>query len=224
MKGRIAEIFDSVQGEGLYLGEKQIFVRFFGCNLNNCNFCDTRLDFFEEYDAPGLFNKIKSYGNGFHSISFTGGEPLLQKDFLKEVLEMTKGASYRNYLETNAILFEALEEVIGYLDIIAMDFKLPSSTGRAPCWKAHKKFLEIAVTKELFIKMVICNSTRTEDLMQALKLIKESNRAVTIILQPNSNEQGFMLERKIEYYRTLCEDNSFASCIIPQMHKLIGAK
>jgi len=40
IKGKIAEIYDSYQGEGIFLGEKQVFVRFFGCNFD-CEFCDT---------------------------------------------------------------------------------------------------------------------------------------------------------------------------------------
>lgn len=220
MRGRIAEVFDSIQGEGLYLGEKQIFVRFFGCNLR-CSYCDTKLNYYKEYEAPDLFNEIDSYPPEFHSVSFTGGEPLMQCDFLKEVLILTKGKNYRNYLETNGVLFNELKEVIERIDIVAMDCKLPSSTGEFPCWKAHQRFLEIASSKEVFVKMVICNSTQTQDVLESLNLIRETNPAVTVILQPNSNEGGFMLDSKLEYYSALCAESSLASCIIPQMHKII---
>ena len=40
MKAPIIEVFSSIQGEGLLIGRRQIFVRFAGCNLN-CNYCDT---------------------------------------------------------------------------------------------------------------------------------------------------------------------------------------
>ena len=36
----IIEIFSTFQGEGSFIGKRQIFVRFAGCNLN-CNYCDT---------------------------------------------------------------------------------------------------------------------------------------------------------------------------------------
>ncbi len=83
---KINEIFESIQGEGKYLGANQIFVRFSNCNLN-CKFCDTQ--FFEgrEYDVQTLIKELLSYDlSKVHSISFTGGEPLMFVDFLNEFL------------------------------------------------------------------------------------------------------------------------------------------
>ncbi|MBC8436587.1 MAG: 7-carboxy-7-deazaguanine synthase QueE, partial [Candidatus Omnitrophica bacterium] len=69
MKGKISEVFSSVQGEGLYLGIKQLFVRFYGCNLQ-CSFCDTRIDSFIEYEPQELCDEIGLYGKNFHSLAF----------------------------------------------------------------------------------------------------------------------------------------------------------
>ena len=87
MKTRINEIFASIQGEGPVVGYKQLFIRFCGCNLN-CEYCDTEFSNGEDFTPQELAQKITSEYDlkSFHSISLTGGEPLLSVEFLKEFL------------------------------------------------------------------------------------------------------------------------------------------
>lgn len=223
MKTRIAEVFESIQGEGIYLGEKQIFVRFFGCNLN-CQYCDTKLDHFMVYEPEELFKEIKLYQDDYHSISFTGGEPLLQADFLREALKLTCQDGYKNYLETNGTLNGELEEVIEYLDFISMDLKLPSSTGMGNLWNLHRKFLKTASQREVFLKAVICQSTSEDDIRQASTLINEVNRAAIFVLQPNSYENREVLSEKLERFKHICREKEVTTCIIPQTHKIMELK
>ncbi|MBU4472749.1 MAG: 7-carboxy-7-deazaguanine synthase QueE [Candidatus Omnitrophica bacterium] len=224
MKGKISEVFESVQGEGLYLGERQLFVRFFGCNLGRCQFCDTKVGRFREY-APGeLLEELVRYKDGCNFISFTGGEPLLQNDFLKEISRLTHERGFKNYLETNGTLPDALEETIDYLDIVAMDLKLPSSTGLNAFWDMHRRFLKIASCKEVFLKTVICHSTSKDELKEALRLIKEINNSVILVLQPNSYENGRRMQEKLKNFKEICIRDNIVTCVIPQMHEMIGLR
>jgi len=222
-KAKIAEVFDSVQGEGIYLGEKQIFVRFFGCNLN-CVYCDTKLDRFMEYEPHELVEEIGLYRGKYHSISFTGGEPLLFKDFLKEVLKLTAKNGHKHYLETNGTLTAELEELIGYIDFVAMDLKLPSSSGMGDLWDTHKKFLKVASQKEVFLKAIICEGTKEVDLEAAIKLIKEVTPSSVLVLQPNSYEDQIFLQEKLAKYKEICKQSKVIACVIPQIHRLTGLK
>jgi organic radical activating enzyme len=222
MRGRISEIFHSVQGEGLYLGEKQLFVRLFGCNLS-CKFCDTKLDRFMEYEPHEVLEELKLYED-FHSVSFTGGEPLLQKEFLKETLELSSAHGFKNYLETNGTLAGELKEVIDFVDIVAMDLKLPSSTDMGSFWSMHRSFLEVASKKEVFVKMIICKSTQEKCLREALRMIKEVNRSAMAILQPNSFELDEELVGKLQAFRDVCFEEGITACVIPQMHKAAGIR
>lgn len=222
-RGRISEVFDSIQGEGLYLGEKQLFVRFFGCNLS-CKFCDTKLNYFTEYEPQELLEELNLYHDKFHSVSFTGGEPLLQKDFLKDVLTLTRQQGYKNYLETNGTLPHYLKEVIDYLDVVAMDLKLASSTGMGNLFGLHSKFLEIASEKEVFLKTVISKSTEEEDLREMLRLIEKVNPAAVLVLQPNSYENDQTLTEKLENFKNICAEEKITTCVIPQVHKIAGVK
>lgn len=213
-----------MQGEGLYLGEPQIFVRFFGCNLS-CKYCDTKVSRFTEYEPQELLDEILLYpSDAFHSISFTGGEPLLQKDFLKETLRSTHRHGYKNYLETNGTLPGELAEVIDDVDIVSMDIKLSGSVGRGHYLALHKKFLKIACSKEVFIKIVICDSTTESELREALEVVRGINRGVTIILQPNSFEDSAGLWMKIEGFREISASYGLTTCVIPQIQKVVGIK
>ena len=57
---KISEIFDSIQGEGPYVGCRQIFIRFCGCNIL-CDYCDTEFDKGEKYTVKQLVDKIKTF-------------------------------------------------------------------------------------------------------------------------------------------------------------------
>ena len=219
MKGKIAEVFESVQGEGIYLGEKQLFVRFFGCNLN-CKYCDTHPECFREYEPQELIKELKRFDDHYHSVSFTGGEPLLQKDFLKEALGLAARENFTTYLETNGTIPEHLEEVIDYVHIISMDVKLPSSTGLKHYWERHRDFFKIASRREVFVKAVVCSSTQEEDIMEAVRMIRETNRSAVLVLQPNYFEDGREMRKKLRRMRDRCIRHRVTACIIPQMHKV----
>jgi organic radical activating enzyme len=223
MRGRISEVFESIKGEGLYLGEKQIFIRFYGCNIE-CKYCDTKISSFMEYGPEELFKEIKLYQDKYHSISFTGGEPLFQKDFLKEMLKLTRKDNFLNYLETNGILHNELKDVIEYVDIIAMDLKLPSSTGLIEFWEEHRLFLEIASQREVFIKTVISRNTHEDDLRKGLRMMRETCQGAVLVLQPDSNEDQVYLHDKLATFKELCRKERVTTCLVNQIHKVIGVR
>ena len=221
MKGKIAEVFKSIQGEGLYQGVDQVFVRFFGCNLG-CNFCDTKLDSYEKKTAQGLLDEIDTFGD-YHSLSITGGEPLLQVEFLKDLLKLIKNRKQKVYLETNGTLPENLGKVIDYTDIVAMDFKLPSSTGLESFWDKHQEFLAIARGKKAFVKAVISTITMVEDIYKTIEIIKEEAKEITLVLQPQ-NPFEIMVKAKLESFEQLCREEGIEVKVISQMHKRLGLK
>jgi 7-carboxy-7-deazaguanine synthase len=225
-KARISEIFQSIQGEGQYLGARQVFIRFFECNMC-CVWCDTPESIgnqerdFEEYTSDELWRKISVLWSNCHSISFTGGEPLLQKDFIKEFLPRLKAAWVTSYLETNGVFYEELAEVIDDIDIIAMDLKLPSSTKCRPFWNEHKEFLKIARQKEVFTKAVISCETTREDVLESIDLVAGIDPEITYILQPNYFDHGEGVVRKCLEYQKDCSNRLKNVRIIPQVHKFL---
>lgn len=231
LKADITEIFSSVQGEGIFVGAKQIFVRFRKCNIN-CSYCDeSRLAKALEYSAEDLMLKIKRLNKKsgpHHSVSFTGGEPLLYSDFLKVPLELMKEEGLRSYLETNGTLPEKLAMVIDLVDIIAMDFKLPSSTGERAFWDEHYEFLKIASSKKVFVKLVVTPNTTAEDIRMSVELVKSVDESIPLILQPATVTNP--LENRIDNqtimsFVKICSANKLDDVrVIPQVHKILGIK
>lgn len=221
LEGKISEVFKSIQGEGLYQGFDQVFVRFFGCNLS-CSFCDTKLYSYKKKTIPELVDEIDSCGD-CHSLSITGGEPLLQIEFLRDLLKFIKKRRQKVYLETNGTLPENLEKVVDYSDIIAMDFKLPSSTGLEPFWDKHQEFLGLAKEREVFVKAVISPRTTVDDIHKAIAIIKDVAEKTTLVLQPEGPFE-IITQRKIEGFEQLCRSQGLEVRAIAQMHKRLGIR
>lgn len=225
VKAKINDIFVSIQGEGKYLGEEQCFVRFYDCNLS-CEFCDTKINTYSEYSSEDLIGKIKEVigQKGIKMISITGGEPLLQRDFIIEFLPKLKAEGFNNYLETNGVLYEELFDILDYVDVISMDIKLPSSTNQKPFWQEHGEFLKIAIGKDIFVKVIICNNTTLDDFKTALSLVSKANKAITFVLQPNTSQLGKGMADKLQELKKYARDYLSDVRVIPQMHKVIGVK
>ncbi|MBI4436569.1 MAG: 7-carboxy-7-deazaguanine synthase QueE [Candidatus Omnitrophica bacterium] len=230
-KAKISELFCSLQGEGIYWGKKQIFVRFYSCNMK-CVYCDEEEKTFhgpyEEIDVETLRNRLLllELENGpFHSISLTGGEPLLYADFLKRLSPLLKEDGFRLYLETNGTYPERLREVISWMDIIAMDIKLPTATHDRAFWKEHREFLEVGRRKGLFVKIVVTAETAFEEVERAIEEVARVDCTIPFILQPVTpygevaetipEKSLFSFEQRA---RSVLKDVR----VISQLHKLVG--
>ena len=226
LKSKILETFHSIQGEGKYAGVSQVFVRFFECNMH-CVWCDTPNSIgdgkkeFKEYSCGELFDTISPLWQRCHSVSLTGGEPLLQKDFIKEFIPYLKKAGMPVYLETNGIFFKELEETIDDTDTIAMDLKLPSSTQCRSYWKEHEKFLKVAKRKDVFIKAVVSADTKQEDIKTAVELVAGIDPAVVFFLQPNHFEIRNGILKKCLDFQSYGQRYLQDVRVLPQVHKFI---
>jgi organic radical activating enzyme len=101
---------------------------------------------------------------------------------------------------------------------------LPTSTGLGDFWDAHRRFLRISSQKEVFIKAVINQSTQVQDLRKSIEIIKEVNPGCVLVLQPDANEEYESLKGKIEFFREICDKENIVTCVIPQLHKIVGVK
>lgn len=226
MTAKILDIFKSVQGEGKFAGAMQVFVRFFECNMH-CVWCDTPASIgdttrnYKEMTLEQVMGQIKKLWPGCQSVSLTGGEPLIQKDFISELLPLLKEAGMPTHLETNGILPEALKDVVDLVDVVAMDIKAPSSTKQKPYWSEQQAFLNIARQKDVFVKLVVSKDTLQQDIEKAVKVVCEVDSSIMFILQPNTYElKEGALERCLEF-QSYCTKYLTDVRILPQIHKFL---
>lgn len=226
---KVTEVFLSIQGEGVYAGEDHVFVRFHGCNLR-CAFCDTpQPEIPEESSIRTVVDKIfdADKDKKAKAVTITGGEPLLHTQFLKVLLPALRERGYKIHLDTNGTLPDKAKEVIGLVDIVAMDIKLPSSTKEKHFWKEHLEFLKASKAKEVFIKMVITDETHDADIEKAIGLIESVDRNIPLILQPASafgDFRGVPDNARLLEWQKKARSRLKDVRIIPQLHKLKGIK
>ncbi len=93
---KVVEIFDSIQGEGQWMGVMRTFVRFAGCNLK-CPFCDEAAKYGQakEMTIPEIVASCKQHG-----IVLTGGEPTIQAE-LPALIDALHADNHAIAIETN---------------------------------------------------------------------------------------------------------------------------
>lgn len=244
--GYVHEVFSGIQGEGLYVGERQIFVRLSGCNLA-CKYCDTpvsrsssdvcriertagRRDFSDvrnpiSAEALVKYIVILAHPRGLHhSISITGGEPLVQSNFAACVCRLLKREGYTVFLETNGILSDALPQVLPYVDIVSMDIKLSSVTASPTLMHEHAAFLQLAQASSVYVKLILGSETDEDELMRAVEVVAASSTDIPVILQPVTERGGVFTpspEQMLDW-QAMCKSRLSSVRVIPQCHKLMG--
>ncbi len=187
-EARISEIFSSLQGEGTHLGERHLFIRFEECHIH-CEYCDELDKQGRTYSLEEVTATVRQLekDEGPHAfISFTGGEPLLYQNFLAPLMLRLKAEGFRTYLETNGILWQALASVIDGCNVIAMDLKPASVTKEKSFLAEHRRFLQLARAKELFIKIVLSKEIEVREFQDLIQLVEETAPRTPVILQPVS--------------------------------------
>ena len=240
-KAKIKEIFSSIQGEGLYIGTKQLFIRFCACNLR-CNYCDTPFlpvnindkDTYFEFTPDELYEYIQKYDlDTINYISLTGGEPLIWTDFLSEFMPKVKT---KFYLETNATITDNLYKVLSYIDIIAADIKLPSCSGVVNSFELHDKFfatikdfkLDCAITrqydcdgKKIFAKIIFDDKITDSEINSCISIANKYN--LELILQPKMNGNDVFIDTPtvLKTFDKFSKQYKKVR-LIPQVHKFLN--
>ena len=243
----VTEVFSAIQGEGALVGRRQVFLRLAGCNIR-CVYCD-QPEALEKRPGPCRLERTPGRRDWehatsplpaadvveavdrlwralpHHSVSVTGGEPLLQAGRLVELLPAMKALGHRIYLETNGMLVGGLQRVLDWVDDIGMDVKLDSVDGQGVDLDTHGRFLELARQHNVSVKIVIGPDTDPAELDTAVTMVAGVAPAAAVYLQPVT---PFAAVRRPPSPEQILELHDRALRlhadvrVVPQTHKMIG--
>lgn len=176
VKIKVSEIFTSFQGEGPYVGTPATFLRLYGCNLN-CEWCDTDISTYEILSVDDVFEIIMTQMefNNIKTLIITGGEPTLQMNEVKRLLD-----EFPDYIkvqiETNGSIFEYIPTI---------DYVISPKEDKETVFKNYYNY------ENTFFKFVISSQ---EDIDEVIYLKKKYAYDKTIWLQGEFSKDGEMAD------------------------------
>lgn len=174
----VFDIFESINGEVCLPGQGSLatFIRLAGCNLH-CSYCDAKpaqiMSTGTKMTISQIFEKVRTFGND--NITITGGEPLVQKTALKNLVKALSDNGYAISIETNGSIMIPDWEDPSWV----VDWKLPCSGEVEKMKVAHFKNLSLSDC----VKFVI--STR-DDFDQAVGVATKILKTISL-----RSESGF---------------------------------
>lgn len=226
----INDIFASIQGEGSRAGERCVFVRFQGCNLN-CSYCDTKeaikKDNSKSMDAIEISLVVDDYRE-INTVVFTGGEPLLYLN--KDIIQYFKPSYpddddkvYNVIIQTNGTQ-KLLDEITDFLtsdDLICCDIKCNASNFIEQFFIAYNNVYSDSLNIEF--KIPVAEQDVALDIDSNVASLRRSvygMKDINVYLSPIISEN----EDIKETYKKFAELDLQHTRLNFQIHKLIGVK
>ena len=215
---RIAEIYVSLQGEGLLAGTPSVFVRTSGCNLR-CAWCDTPFTSWTPEGDDWTVDRItdRVIATGMRHAVITGGEPLLFQETV-ELSAALRAVGLHVTVETAGTVLPAVGGV--QADLMSISPKLASSAPAADVPGNWARRHEAArrrddVLRTLMepgrwqLKFVIDSQADLAEAagwIEALGIEPRHRRGVFVMPQGRSASE---LRRTSDWLETACRDHGF---------------
>lgn len=243
----LVEVFSSIQGEGPRVGQRHLFVRTVHCDIH-CAYCDTPLCHAPRATArilkstfggtdcevpnPLTMDRLRdivleALDHARHAaVSFTGGEPLLQPWVVQSLAKTVREAGASVLLETDGNLPEAFADIAQSVDILSMDWKLPSATREVERAAEHRRMLQSAVSLglEIAVKAVFVSETTREELNALIETLAGIDPKIPLILQPCTPFRMIKAGPSMEHALSLhhyASERLLDVRLLPQVHRLL---
>ena len=226
---RIAEIFFSVQGEGLLMGVPSVFVRTSGCNLR-CVWCDTKYASWrpegDEMEIEAVVAEVLRHPA--HHVVLTGGEPMIAKG-IHELAGKLRAAGKHITIETAGTI--APDGIA--CDLASLSPKLANSTpteGIEPAWQEKHERLRLQPEVigqwlggyEFQLKFVVRDEGDLPEIEALLAQVARPIPPDRVLLMPEGITPDALRQRQTLVV-DLCKRKGYRYC--PRLHiELFGNK
>jgi 7-carboxy-7-deazaguanine synthase len=213
---RIAELFHSIQGEGLLAGVPSFFIRTSGCNLR-CAWCDTPYTSWQpegsEFTLDEILREVRAHP--VRHVVVTGGEPMIAPEIIP-LTNRLRGLGLHITIETAGTVAKPVA-----CDLMSISPKLSNSTPRDDRWAAQHDRLriqpetlaELMTRYEYQLKFVI---ERPEDMDEVRALVESLGAArERVALMPEGTDPERLRERS-RWLVEICKEDGFRFC--PRLH------
>jgi len=209
---KIAEIFYSIQGEGMLAGVPSVFVRTSGCNLR-CVWCDTPYTSWEprgeNRTIEEIVDEVRRFGAAH--VVITGGEPML----FDETIELTRRlreAGFHITIETAGTIYKPVT-----CDLMSISPKLANSTPHereGGKWAAQhdrvryqpEVLQQLMRGYEYQLKFVITNAN---DLEEIGKMISEIGASRDRVLLMAEGTDATTIRSRAQWIAEICKREGF---------------
>jgi len=198
---KIAEVFYSIQGEGILAGTPSAFIRASGCNLR-CVWCDTPYASWEPEGEELAIEEILAWVARFraHYTVLTGGEPMIAPEIVP-LTQALRQMGQHITIETAGTVFAPVD-----CHLMSISPKLSNSTPferEAGRWVSMHERLRIqpAVLRRLMetyeyqLKFVV---QQEEDLPEIRELVERLHaNPQRVVLMPEGTDPAVLRERAL---------------------------
>ena len=197
---KISEIFESIQGEGIYAGKPAVFLRTALCNLK-CSWCDTKYTW--DWDNYNYDKEVKEVLNEeiLNQISrfkikhlvITGGEPLLQQDEIANLLARKELSGYFIEVETNCTIVPT-EQMLKHVDQWNVSPKTSNSDNKLEEYEISECYNLFSKLENSIFKFV---TESEKDFSEVNYFVKKYNiPEKKVMLMPQASNKEEMILRK----------------------------
>ncbi len=190
IKGNISEVFASIQGEGLFVGTMQLFIRFDDKPADERTFVLRTLPGAKNQyarnpvSAERLFQLLSdTYPlKDFFCISFIGSEPLHQPEFLEDMLQILKKNCLATFVQTAGAPIKSYLKLSGLVDHWCIDLNCGTARNTLRCSRTLEKIIEASTPENTYFRLAIDVNDDPEKLLGMITGLQPEE--YTLILQP----------------------------------------